>query len=80
MSNKIVEVVFSAEPEERFYAIYRGYDGKILEWNDLDIMLSDDAKQKLPRLLKEQLECDGTALLDHEHDADLILKLLEEES
>ena len=78
MSNKIVEVAFSSEL--RYHAVYRGYDGKILEWNDLDMMLSEDAKQKLPEIIRKQLGCDGTALFDQQEDAELVLKLLEEES
>jgi len=72
MSNDIVEVRFP-NMEKVYFGIYRGYDGTILSWADLDFIVDEDKKEGLPEAVKEQMGCDGTALFQSREEAEAVL-------
>jgi len=72
MSNEIVEIRFP-NMEKTYFGIYRGYDGTILSWTDLDFIVDEDEKDNLPEEVKQQLGCDGTALLQSREEAKAVL-------
>ena len=72
MGNQIVEIRF-LNMEKVYFGIYRGYDGAILSWVDLGFIVDEDKKEGLPKEVKQQLGCDGTALFDSREEADAVL-------
>jgi len=61
-----------------FYGIYCEYDGSILSWRDIRWSLDSEVLKDLPKDLKYNLDCDGTALFEKLSNAELVKKLLEE--
>jgi len=77
LSNDIVEVTFgSGDTAHRHYAIYRGFDGKILEWFDLDNIITEEEQAKLPDEVRDQLACDGTAFFSTMEEATKVLEAI----
>lgn len=72
MSNEIVEVRFP-NMEKVYFAIYRGYDGRVLTWEDLGYIINEDKRDGLPKEVKQQLGCGGTALFESKEEAEAVL-------
>ena len=74
MSNSIVKVCFGWGDS---YAIYRGYDGKILSWAEIDDLIDQDKLSTLPPDIAKQIShhADGTALFDTEQEAEQVLSI-----
>ena len=72
MSNEIVEIRFP-NMEKVYFGIYRGYDGAILSWVDLDFIVDRDKKDGLPEQVRQQLGGEGTALFNSREVADAVL-------
>ena len=53
MANTIVEIVFPWDL--RYYAIYRGFDGRLLTWIDLGHIISDTEAEKMPEKIRDEL-------------------------
>lgn len=73
MTNEIVEVRFSGT-EKVYFAIYRGFDGGILTWQDLSWVIDEEKIDGLPESVKEQIGTDGTALFETREDAEAVLE------
>ena len=72
MSNDIVEIRFS-NMEKVYFGIYRGYDGTLLSWADLDFIVDEDKRDGLSEGVKQQLGSSGTALFESKEEAEAVL-------
>lgn len=54
MANTIVEIVFPWG-NLKYYAIWRGLDGRLLTWIDLDVIISKTEAEKLPENIRNDL-------------------------
>jgi len=75
MSDEIVTVAFSSG--NIYYAIYRGYDGKILDWFDLNAIIPLEKHKVLSDATVQQLKCDGTALFIDKAEARKVMEAME---
>ena len=73
MANHIVKVSFPWDQVS--YAIHRGFDGKLLDWKDLDDLIDKDQMKALPEGIRElaEVRSDGTALFDTEEEAQQVI-------
>lgn len=53
MANCIAEISLPWGP--KYYAIWRGFDGRLLTWNDLEVAITDAEVEKLPEEISNQL-------------------------
>jgi len=77
MGETVVIVKFP-NMETNYYAVYRGYDGKILEWKDLDDLIPKESRTNLSEDTRKQMEnrCDGTALFDTEEEIRKVMEVI----
>ena len=71
MSNEIVEIRFP-NMEKVYFGIYRGYDGTVLSWTDLDFIV-ESKRDGLSKAVTEQLGSGGTAMFECREDAEAVL-------
>lgn len=82
MAKEIVKVQFENGTHSH-YAIYNGYDGRILSWVDIETMLSNEHLVALSKTAEEDTmtqikqRCDGTALFDTREEAQKVIDAMD---
>lgn len=59
------------------FVLYREFDGTILGWKDLNILLPEEQLDDLPEPIVQQLGADGTALFESRNKAMQVKAILE---
>jgi len=78
MTKDVVSVRFP-NMEKTYYAIYWSYNGKILDWIDLDDVMSLSIRETLPEDVRQQIDarCEGTALFETKEIAHQVIEAIE---
>lgn len=76
MRCKIVTCLFTRERKTR-YALMRLFDGKFVDWHDLNVLIPEEEKEDLPEKIVEQFGSDGTALFHSRSEARQVKGVLE---
>lgn len=76
MRCKIVTCLFEDERYVR-YALLREFDGKVLEWKELDILIPEEERDDIPKTTEDSLTTDGTAFFDSRNNAMQVKAVLE---